>query len=287
MHTRKSLYRSVDFWILTTVLLLSVTYAALSEIFPTDWFLSSDSFKNNPKYLYIKRWNRLMISNVSSFPLHPEDYLKNPDKLFEDTKHLYKDRDEKNKVALIQLGESLYIIKKYKTQTFFGWLKAIPIKASKAFRVWYFGVKLEKLNISTVRPILVIEKRLGPFWTSSYVVLHYIPGLLSSDYFAEESPYKEKWGETLAGFSELITTLNNHQIIHDDLNLDNIIIHNHKPYLIDLDRIHFYQYNHTFYKNRYRNQHLSKLNRKLGELSPEAQTLFAKKVIYLQKTSLF
>jgi hypothetical protein len=287
MHSRKSIYRFADFWIVTTILLVSVSYAALCEIFPTDWFLSSAPFKKNSQYHYVKKWDRLMISNVSSFPVHPENYLANPDKLFENTKHLYKDRDKKNKVALVQLGESLYIVKKYKTPTFWRWLKAIPIKASKGFRVWYFGIKLKKLNISTARPILVIEKRIGPFWTSSYVVLHYIPGLVSVDYFAKDSPYKEKWGETLAGFSELIANLNKHQIIHGDLNLDNIIIYNHKPYLIDLDSIHFYQYNHAFYKSRYRNQHLSKLNRKLGDLSPEAQNLFEKKVIYPQKISLF
>lgn len=274
MPSKRSFYKSIDFWIVSTILGISVFYLCLCEIFPTDWFMSSSQYKEDPNFIYEKKWNRLLIATKEHQCFESKSYLNNPDLLLQNIEYYYKNKTTRTTIALVEIEGFRYVVKRYNIPNFWRWIKALPIKASKAYRSWHFGLELDKLGIRTPKPLMLIEKRVGPFWTTSYLVTRYIPGLSGYDYFNSASSYIKQWPEALKELKELISQLNEHLIIHGDLTLNNLVIYHNKPYLIDLDRIHLYRYDHSFYQSRYRTQHLSKLNRKFKQVSAQAQDLF-------------
>ncbi|MCH9634067.1 MAG: hypothetical protein S4CHLAM7_08050 [Chlamydiae bacterium] len=274
MSLKKFYPKSSNFWIISSVSIIAVFYTFFSEIVPHDWFMTSRSYKKNSAFSYKKTFRRLLIADNTNFQCVEEKYFDQPDLLFEKTDHLFKNRRHKTKVALVEVNGRRYIAKKYNIPSFKVWLWQVPIRSSKAFRSWYYGNALYDLNIATPKVQLLIEKKIGILWTECYCLSDFIDGVLAVDYFNENSPFKEEWEKTIHELKNLIDQLNSHYIIHGDLSLNNIVIQNGTPFLIDLDRVHQYSFNHTYYKVRYKTQHLARLTKKFGEVSREAQLIF-------------
>lgn len=274
MFFQRSFYKSINFWIISVIFGVSLFYAALSEIFPIDWFMTSRPFRSNPDFIYKKNATRLLIAPQANNYFSYEPYFKDPDLLFEKTDHIFKDRKNRNKVALVEIEGVHYVVKKFKITGFNNWIKSFPFRASKAFRSWQYANYLTELNIPTPKPLMLIEKRVGPFWTDSYLVCEYLNGQTGKEYFSKDSPFKEHWKDSLNELKSLLEVLNAHQIIHADFSLNNIIVHERKIYLLDLSSLHLYHFDHAFYKRRYRNQHLEKLKRKFEELDSKASLLY-------------
>ena len=271
---RRLLLRSTDYWIPIVIILGCLFYAVLWEIFPTDWFMTARPYKKNSQYVYKRSFNRLFICDVDHFKSNFENYLEDPDTLFNHIKCRFKVRPQKRLVALVKVNDHHYLVKRYNCPNFWRWIKQFPLRAAPAFRSWHYGHELGKKGILSPKPIMYIQKSVGPFWTTCYTINEFADGLKAEDFFKEGSAYKEQWPLVIKRLAKVIDKLNANQIIHGDLNLDNIIISNGKPYLIDLDRMHIYHLDHTYYKRRYKSQHVRKIARKLKRINPEVRSLY-------------
>lgn len=274
MYPKVPFYRSLNFWILSFVIVISLFYTCFSEIFPIDWFMTSQRYKNNPQFIYRKSFFTLFIQDKSLSYMDGEKYFKEPELLLQNIDYIFKDRQNKTKIALVDLEGKQCLVKKYDISNPISWFKNVPFRASKGFRSWYYAHELEKIGVKTAKPLFFIEKKWGPFWGSSYLVTEYIDGSKGSDYFGEHSPFKGRWNQALGQIDQLLSNLNNHLIIHGHLSLNNLIFYENEPYLIDLEHIHAYHFDHPFYRRRYQSQHLNSLRRRLKEINPSIEQSF-------------
>lgn len=274
MDIKNIFKRSLDFWIITFICVASLAYIVYCEIFPTDWLLSKKRYEKNDAYLSYRSFTRYALASKKHCHFDITLYVKNPEMLFSNTLHDFFGDHHDSKVVLSRLNDKAYIVKKYKCSSFLTWLKWVPIRSSKAFRSWHFGCKLTQLGIPTAAPVLMIEKKIGPFWTSTYIVREYINGISTYDYFSKQSPHKEEWKKTLLELKTYLELMNQHKLIHGKISLHNTFIYEGKPYFLDLDLMHQYHLNHQFYKKRVENQHFLRLRRKFAETCLEAQHLF-------------
>ncbi len=274
VNLKKLFKKTLDFWIISFICISSFFYIVYCEIFPTDWLLSKKPYHKNTAYLVDQSFTRYAIASKEDCHFDPIPFIKNPDLLFENIVHDFFGDHHESQVVLAQIEGKAYIVKKYKCPNLFTWLKSFPFRSSKAFRNWHFGCKLNEIDIPTATPVLMVEKRVGPFWTSTYLVREFIDGISSYEYFSHESSHKESWPATLLELKKYLEVMNKHQLIHGKISLHNTIIYNGKPYFLDLDLMHQYHLKHQFYKKRVENQHFLRLRRKFAETCVEAQKLY-------------
>lgn len=275
MLLKKVFSKSLDFWIVFSIVVISLSYIFVSEIFPSDWVLPKKCYRNQNKFFYLESFKKRVIACKKNCYFTLDPYIETPESLFKETHYLYVDDHFRTKVALVTIQDKLYVVKKYKCPNLWAWLRWIPLRSSKAFRSWHFANLLVELNIPTAQPVLMIENKWGPFWTTCYFVQNYVQGVRAADFFSMDSPHQPEWKQTLESFKYYLEKLNEHQLIHGKLSLTNTIVYDHTPYFLDLDLMHQYKLRHPFYLKRYENQHLARLKRKFSQLNPEAEKLYS------------
>ncbi len=228
-----------------TLAISSLIFALCILNFPIREFVTSLKYQNSSSYIYKKTGNRKLIASCSNCPFPLEKYFENPDLLFENVEYLFKDAPEKKgipvKVALIKIDGKQYVAKKYYPTNLSKLKCLLPIRSSKPYRSWYFAHFFEKLKIATPACLLLIEDKKGPFCVRGYTVHEYIDGVTAYVFFSPDSPYKNEWEQTLIEIHHLLKQLSKYKITHRSLHLDNIIIKDGKPALIDLDKTqHFF-----------------------------------------------
>ncbi len=240
----------LNFRVLLTILFLLFVIGVFTERLPLDRWITSNPFKNNRAYTYTNQFKQRLIVANSDRPVSLEIFYENPEALFQNTERLISDMQLNpkipTKVALVRIEGRPYIAKKYYQVNFLSWTKFFPIRGSYAYKSWYYADLLNQMEIKVAKPLLLIEKKFGPFWISSYTLQEYIPGIKASQYFGYCTEFDEGWQASLEELKELLSTLNNSHIIHRDLHLDNIMIQDGKLVLIDLDYMRSYYFSYAF-----------------------------------------
>ncbi len=264
---RQRLY-SLDFWVIPLLTLGCLVYLIFGEVFPTDFFLTTNTFKKNSNFVFQKHLNRMMLCSKSFYQADFEKYFQDPELLFENTSYFFINSHKGKKVALVSIKGTHFVAYKYTPRTLWGYFTKLPFQASKAFRSWHYGHLLSSLDINTTKPLLLIEKRLGPFCFSSYLITSYISGVKGAEYFNESSAFKEKWPETTKKILNTINLLSHSKIVQQNFSLNNFIIDGNQPYLVDLDKLHSYPFSHKLYQKRHYKNYLTSLEQDL-KLSDE------------------
>jgi len=240
----------LNFRTVISIPLLFLLIGILLERIPVDRLITSNPFKNNSAYTYNNQFNRRLIVSKSDLPVSLENFYENPEALFQNTERLISDMQLNpqipTKVALVEIEGLHYIAKKYYRMNFLQWTKVFPIRSSHAYKSWYYADLLNKLGVHVAKPLLLIEKKFGPFWITSYTLQEYIHGIKASQYFGHCTEFDEGWQASLQELKNLLNTLSKRHIAHRDLHLDNIMIQDGKPILIDLDYTRRYCFSHAF-----------------------------------------
>lgn len=160
-----------------------------------------------------------LLQDIDHVIAHPESVLKN---------------DRTSTVVLVKVDEKWLVIKRANTKDWTHGVRRL-FSLSRAKKNWINATKLLSLGVKTFTPIAMVEERWGPFKGRSYFICSYIEGIDALHYFSSNSPYQALWPEVVQKINHLINTLSEHWISHRDLNLSNIIMVNHEPWLIDLE----------------------------------------------------
>ena len=249
-------------------------YLVFGELFPSDFYLSARSFKKNPNFVYQKDNFRTMISSKSFYREEFSIYYKEPERLFEGTSYLFSSHYKNTKVAVVTINGLHYVARKFQPDNLWAYLLQLPFKSSNALRAWYYGHMLSKLNINASKPVLMIEKRIGPFCFSSYLLSSYISGDKGDEYFQDSSPFKESWPEASSNLLKMLEKLSLSKIMHYNICLNNFIIKDNKPYLIDLEKLHKYPFSHKIHQKKHYNQYFSSIEKDLMESTLEGYNIF-------------
>lgn len=139
-------------------------------------------------------------------------------------------------VARVLLNERSLVVKRYNIKGFGHWLRRFW-RPSRAWHSWREGHRLRFLGVATPQPLAMLERRRCWLRGSSYLVTEYLEGENLLARFASHvqgSPPQDE----LAALDNLFATLDREKISHGDLKGTNLIWHDGRWTLIDLDAMH-------------------------------------------------
>ena len=134
-------------------------------------------------------------------------------------------------VANVVAGDQMLVVKRYNLKH---WRHAMSRawRPSRAWHSWRAAHRLAFYGIATPQPLALIEERLGPLRGRAFLVTEHCPGRNLRDSL---SPGDEPAPEQQAAILELFRTLCALRITHGDLKASNLLWHDGRVVLIDLD----------------------------------------------------
>ncbi|MCK9535737.1 MAG: serine/threonine protein kinase [Pseudomonas sp.] len=147
--------------------------------------------------------------------------------------HIYKTGGAAT-VARVEQGQRSLVVKRYNIKNVMHWLKRFW-RPSRAWYSWREGHRLSVLGIATPQPLAVIENRCCGLRGSAWLISEYcgeqdIIARLASYQASDVVPETE-----INALVELLNALIREKISHGDLKGHNILWHQQRCYLIDLD----------------------------------------------------
>lgn len=136
-------------------------------------------------------------------------------------------------VARVLVAGRPLVVKRYNIKGFGHWLRRCW-RPTRAWHSWREGNRLIFLGIATARPLAMLEKRTCWLRRRAYLVLECLEGeniLSRFEAYVDGSPS----GEELAGIEEVFAALLRERISHGDMKGTNLIRHDGRWALIDLD----------------------------------------------------
>lgn len=143
---------------------------------------------------------------------------------------LLKDGRTSTVVQVEQEGRPL-VIKRYNLKNLKHVLGRLW-RPSRAWHSWREGHRLQFHGISTPTPLALLEERIGPLRARAFLVNEYCPGSNLMDCLA---PDAEPPRDVVQSIVSLFETLCRLRISHGDLKATNLLWHQGRVWLIDLD----------------------------------------------------
>lgn len=244
-------------------------FLAYLFFFPNDFFLPKKDFIYNPDYVFEHTPFRLTIYDKSKTSKEILELIANPDLYLTSSKSLIKN-NEKRTIARVNINSKSILIKRFNYKNLYDWITKCPFRSSKAYRSWYYASLLKKEEIETIQPIAIIEKRIGPFWTYSYLITEYVEGeTLFSNYLNAQPNSMRKISEKMTHILDVFYRL---KWVHRDFIGQNILVTQKGVAVIDLDEMHSYAFNNSVFKKKFFKKHLAKLLRNVPLSSNFSET---------------
>ena len=138
-------------------------------------------------------------------------------------------------VALIDGPTGPLVIKRYNLKGF-GHRLSRMFRRSRAWISWANAHRLEFLGIRTVRPIALIEERLGPLRGRAWLITEYVEGPDASILPERADPSSE-----IVSIVEILKGLSAAGVTHGDLKASNFLLADQGAVIIDLDSMREYR----------------------------------------------
>ena len=161
-----------------------------------------------------------------------EPLLADPDAAIA-TGHIYKTGGAAT-VARVEHGQHTLVIKRYNIKNVLHWFKRFW-RPSRAWYSWREGHRLSVLGIATPQPLAVLENRWFGLRGRAWLISEYCG---DQDIIDRLATYQDKTAvpeAEIVALVELLNALVREKISHGDLKGHNILWHQERCYLIDLD----------------------------------------------------
>ena len=196
----------------------------LREIRKLDYI--GKTLRDCTRFLCRKRFTRYEVCEREAYSTELAELIMVPDRFIAAGK-LLKDGNSAT-VALVQLSDRSLVVKRYNTKNpWHGLLKVF--RKSRAWQSWRNAYQLEFLGIPALKPVAMIENRIGPLRSSAYLISEFIEG---PDASMNLNP--DTQGE-LEAIARILQDLSDVQISHGDLKATNFVMAGMGPVMIDLD----------------------------------------------------
>ena len=161
-------------------------------------------------------------------------FLINPDIAFNTPDDLLLKNGNSATLVQYKIDGNDLVIKRYNMKTGAHALRR-AFKETRADHSWQYAHILQDKGINTPEPIAIKEKRFGPFRNKAYFICEYIEGPTALDYFQDPKINYDDKSAMAKQIIEMFGILKSSMLSHGDMKATNIIIHNNKPFLLDLD----------------------------------------------------
>lgn len=158
--------------------------------------------------------------------------------------HIYKTGGAAT-VARVEHKQSMLVVKRYNIKNILHWCKRFW-RPSRAWHSWREGHRLSILGIATPQPLAVIENRWCGLRGRAWLISEYCG---EQDIIDRLARYKDGAAVPEAEINALVELLNaliREKISHGDLKGHNILWHQQRCYLIDLDAMQQHQSMRSF-----------------------------------------
>lgn len=186
------------------------------------------AFRDCTRFKCESAFNHFLVCERDAFDQPMEDLLRNPDAYIEQGEILKAGNTAT--VARVQIDGRSLVVKRYNIKSPWHALSR-AFRKSRAWTSWANAFHMEFLGIPSLRPLAMLEHRLGPFRGKAYFITEYIDG---PDALAFLRGMKQTNGEPEA-LANLLQYLSNSRISHGDLKATNFLMGSNGPVIIDLD----------------------------------------------------
>ena len=202
-------------------------------------------FRECTAFVCHKSWNSFMVCERDYYHGEIKKLLSDSDVFIASSKLLKDGRS--STVALAEVNGKPLVIKRYNIKNFVHALKRC-LRNTRAWSSWRNAHRLELLYIPTPKPIAFLEKRWGPFRSTSYYITEYVDG---TDLYRLITPDRYK-GLNLEvpgkRFGEILKSLANASMSHGDFKSKNFISSEDRMYIIDIEGMQEHRFKWRFKK---------------------------------------
>ncbi|HIG41317.1 MAG TPA: hypothetical protein EYQ14_12360 [Gammaproteobacteria bacterium] len=197
------------------------------------------AFRDCTRFVCQSSLSRFMVCERSAYNDDLAALLKDPDKFMANGLVL-KDGNSAT-VTRVKVSGRTLVVKRYNIKNpWHGLLRAF--QKSRAWLSWSNAFHMEFLGIRSLRPIAMLENRLGPIRSSAYFITEYIEGPDVLDFLGKTTcPNGE-----LEALVLLLSNLSESKISHGDMKATNFLMAEEGPIIIDLDAMRQHKSRESF-----------------------------------------
>lgn len=172
----------------------------------------------------LRKHGRFALMNKRLWQPELAVLIDSPDSLMQKAQVL-KDGDSTTVVTLPLAGRE-WVIKRYNLKGFWYGVSRLS-RRSRASHCWLSAFRLQEAGIDTPQPLLMLEKRWGPFRREAYFVCERVVGSDVKQLLENEPAQSGQWATVLSLFEKLFVGMREHRIIHGDLKATNFLVCQH------------------------------------------------------------
>ncbi|MDL1967140.1 MAG: hypothetical protein LWW97_00995 [Deltaproteobacteria bacterium] len=189
-------------------------------------------FRECTAFVCNKSWNNFMVCERNSYYGEIKRLVANPDPIISSSKLLKDGRS--STVALAEVDGKRIVIKRYNIKNFIHALKRCA-RNTRAWSSWRNAHRLVSMGIPTAKPIAFLEKRWGPFRSTSYYLSEYIDGTDLYRLITSDRSRKINIEALSIKFGEILKLLDDACMSHGDFKATNFIVADSRMFIIDIE----------------------------------------------------
>lgn len=186
------------------------------------------TFRDCTRFLCRHTFKRFEVVERSACSRELADLIEDPDK-FIALGTILKNGNSST-VALVKLIDRSVVVKRYNIKNYRHGLRR-AFRMSRAWLSWANAHRMEFLGIPALRPIAMIENRLGPIRMTAYLITEFIEGPDALNYLTGA----EKPVGKLESLVDILQKLSEVRVSHGDLKATNFVMSEQGAVMIDLD----------------------------------------------------
>jgi len=199
------------------------------------------TFRDCTRFVCDSSFSRFQVCERSAYTRDMASLLEDPDAAIE-SGTILKDGNSAT-VALVRLCNRSLVIKRYNIKNPWHGLRR-AFRKSRAWKSWSNAHRMEFLGIPALKPVAMIEKRIGPLRVTAYFITEYIEGPNAAACLRRMvNPNGE-----LEALASILHELSEAQISHGDLKATNFLLTDDGPIIIDLDAMREHKSRESFEK---------------------------------------
>ena len=132
-------------------------------------------------------------------------------------------------VARVDTALGKFVVKRYNIKSPMHYLQR-AFRPSRAWVSWANTMRLEFLGISTLKPVALVEERLGPLRGRAYLITEYVDGPDATQLSDQSDSDRQ-----MSSIAQMLRRLAEAGVSHGDLKASNFLLADEGPVIIDLD----------------------------------------------------
>jgi len=189
-------------------------------------------FRDTTANVCVQDWSRFLVYRRDLTAPAWQAFIADPDAAM--ARGVMLKNGNSSTVVRVRIAGRDVVVKRYNLKNFWHGVKRL-LFPTRAWHSWRNAHMLEMLGIATPKPLLMLERRIGPLRRVAWYVAEHVEGVDVQSLLREEQVGSALWQETLEQFRQLFSALREYAIVHGDTKANNFIRSGQALQVLDLD----------------------------------------------------